>query len=269
MIVALLVATSVSTAPPPPAVNTSELLIGASHAIRADRLDQASLMISRAMAAGASGAPVERVLANLDYARGKLTEALARYDVLLKSAPTDQALLEPAAIAALKLGQIDRAASLLDRATAGKRPSWRVWNACGVVADQNADWVKADACYEKAAELAPDQPGVANNRGWSRLMRGDWTGARGFFEQAVALDPKSQRAANNLELARTAIAAELPRREPRETDSSWAARLNDAGVAAAILGNKERAAAAFTQALNVSGTWYERAANNLETLSRQ
>jgi hypothetical protein len=42
--------------------------------------------------------------------------------------------------------------------------------------------------------------------------------------------------------------------------------LNDAGVAAAILGDKRRATAAFTQALDVSGTWYSRAANNLETL---
>jgi Flp pilus assembly protein TadD len=103
-----------------------------------------------------------------------------------------------------------------------------------------------------------------NNLGWSHLLRGNWKEALSLFEKAVALDPKSNRAANNLELARSALAAELPNRRAGESDSSWAARLNDAGVAAAILGDKGRATAAFSQALDVSGTWYVRAANNLE-----
>ena len=98
------------------------------------------------------------------------------------------------------------------------------------------------------------------------LLRGDWNQAVGFFEQAVALDPKSTRIANNIELARMALGAGLPAREPGEPESSWAARLNDVGVAAAILGDRNRATAAFTQALDVSGTWYARAANNLEAL---
>ena len=55
-------------------------------------------------------------------------------------------------------------------------------------------------------------------------------------------------------------------REPGESDSAWAARLNDAGVVSALIGDKRRATAAFTQALDVSGTWYSRAANNLEAL---
>jgi len=266
MIVAVLVAASVAAAPPAAAPNTSELLAGARHAIKANRLDQASLMISRAMAAGATGANVDRALADLSYARGKLADALMRYEALLKTAPADPSLLEPAAIAALKLGQVDRAVSLLDRATASNKASWRSWDACGVAADLKGDWAKADACYDRATRLAPDEPGLANNRGWSLLLRGDWKGALGFFQRAVSLDPKSERAANNLELARNALDAALPAREPRESDSSWAARLNDAGVAAAILGDKARATAAFTQALNVSGSWYARAANNLEAV---
>jgi hypothetical protein len=83
------------------------------------------------------------------------------------------------------------------------------------------------------------------------------------------LDPNSSRIANNLELARSAMAGDLPRRRAQETDEAWAERLNDAGIAAEILGDKPRAIAAFTQALEASGRWYERAANNLEAASRQ
>jgi len=61
----------------------------------------------------------------------------------------------------------------------------------------------------------------------------------------------------------------LPRRKPGEADSDWAARLNDAGVAAEALGDRKRAIAAFTQALEASGSWYERAANNLAGASGQ
>ena len=268
MIGALILAASISAAPPP-RIDTGPLLAGAGHAIRADRLDQASLMVSRAMAAGASGPALDRVLADLDFARGRFAEALSRYDGLLKASPSAQSLLEPAALSALRLGQLDRAIGLLNRATVTKGGSWRVWNACGIAADLKSEWARADECYDEATKLAPDQPGIANNRGWSRLLRGDWQGAAGFFEQAVALDPKSQRTANNLELARSALAADLPQRQTGESDNSWAARLNDAGMAAAILGNKDRAAAAFNEALSVSGTWYARAANNLEAIGRR
>jgi Flp pilus assembly protein TadD len=269
MIWALLTAATVSTAPVPPSPSAHELIAGASHAVHANRLDQAALMVSRAVAAGASGPELDRVLADYAYASKNYAEALTRYEALLKTAPSDRSVLEPAGIAALKLDKVERASSLLSLATSGHGAGWRAWNALGVAADLKSDWPKADECYGQASRLAPQEVEPVNNRGWSLLLRGEWQQALGYFEQAVALDPKSERAANNLELARTALSAELPRREPGESESSWAARLNDAGVAAAIIGDKSRAIAAFTQALDASGTWYARAANNLETFGRR
>lgn len=269
MIWTLLTAASVAAAPVPASPSAHELLAGARHAVHANRLDQAALMVSRAVAAGASGPELDRVLADYAYASDNYAEALTRYEALLKSAPIDRSIFEPAGIAALKLGKVERASSLLSQATSGRGAGWRSWNALGVVADFRGDWAKADECYDQASRIAPSEVEPVNNRGWSLLLRGDWQQALRFFEQAVALDPKSKRAANNLELARTALSADLPRRQPGESESSWAARLNDAGVAAAVLGDKERATAAFTQAIDVSGTWYSRAANNLETLGKR
>jgi Flp pilus assembly protein TadD len=261
-----LTAAAAVAVPAPPSPSAHELIAGASHAIHVNRLDQAELMVSRAAAAGASGPELARVLADFAYASGNYAEALTRYEALLRSASSDRSMLEPAGIAALKLGKVERASSLLSTATSAPRAGWRSWNALGVVADLKSDWAKADECYDQASQLAPNEIEPINNRGWSLLLRGKWQQAIQFFEQAVALDPKSKRAANNLELARAALSAELPQRGPGESDSFWAARLNDAGVAASILGDKRRAMAAFTQALDVSGTWYSRAANNLETL---
>ena len=223
-------------------------------------------MLSRAVAAGASGPELDRTLASLAYASGNYAEALARYEALMKTAPADRSLLAPAGISALKVGNVERASALLSLTTSSLGAGWRSWNALGVVADLKADWAKADMCYDRASKLAPNAVGPVNNRGWSLLLRGKWQEAIGYFERAVALEPKSRRAANNLELAKAALAAELPHREAAESETAWAARLNDAGVAAAIIGDRRRATAAFTQALEVSGTWYSRAANNLELL---
>jgi Flp pilus assembly protein TadD len=269
MILELLAAAAVAATSTPAPPNAQTSLASAHHAVQANRLDQAGLMISRAIANGASGPSLDRVLAELIYARGNYREAFVRYDALLKTAPNDQSLLEPAAIAALKLGEIDQAYELLRRATSKNGASWRVWNACGVAADFRRDWKRADECYDQAAGLAEDGLGPTNNRGWSLLLRGDWAGARALFERAVILGPKSERAANNLELANSALAGQLPARESGESDGDWAARLNDAGVAAVLLGDKSRATAAFTQALDVSGSWYSRAANNLEAIRGQ
>jgi Flp pilus assembly protein TadD len=234
------------------------------HAIDAGRLEQAKLMVARSVAAGMSGPQIDRILADLAFASGRYDEALIRYRQLLAANPNDSRLAERAGISALKRGDVATAAPLIDRATKTAKPSWRAWNARGVLADLQQNWRAADAAYDEAINLAPDEADVVNNQGWSRLLRGDWKRAVGLFERAVELDPRSTRMANNLELARAAMAGDLPERKANETDRAWAARLNDVGMAAQAMGDRQRAVAAFTQALEASGTWYARAANNLQ-----
>ncbi len=80
------------------------------------------------------------------------------------------------------------------------------------------------------------------------------------------LDGKSDRITNNLELARAALASDLPGRRAGESNEDWAVRLNDAGVAAELLGDRMRAVAAFTQALDAVPCGMIGASNNLATL---
>ena len=247
-----------SQVPPLPSLGDIE------HAIDAGRLEQAKLMVARSVAAGMSGPQIDRILADLAFASNKYDEALIRYRQLLAAQPNDSWLAERAGLAALKQGDVATAGPLIDHAIKGPKASWRAWSARGVVADLQQDWRAADTAYARAVELAPDQADIVNNQGWSRLLRGDWKSAAGLFERATALDPRSTRIANNLELARAAMAGDLPERKANESDRAWAARLNDAGVAAQAMGDRQRAVAAFTQALEASGTWYARAANNLQ-----
>ena len=268
MIAAALVAVAVAAATPaaqPPASD----LDAARHALMSGRADQARTMVAKAIAGGQTGPAVDRLLADLAFVSGRDSEALARYQSLHGSAPTETGICEPALISAVRLGDISSADSLTQCALSDPAATWRTWNAIGVMADLNRDWRAADAAYAEAETRSPGSPQLLNNRGFSKLLRGDWNAAANDFQRAHLADPQSERIANNLELARSAMAQDLPRRMPRESDRDWAHRLNDAGVAAQVLGDRPRAVAAFTQALEASNSWYPRAANNLEQARAQ
>jgi len=264
---ALALADPAPSEPPAEAHRPSTISLSeAGRAISAGRLDQAKAILATAIAAGAKGEPVDRLLADLALARGEDAQALATYRQLLAAHPNEVLLLERGGIAALRLGQLDEATSLLDRATTQPDAGWRAWNARGVAADRQGRWDEADAAYGRAAALDPARAEVANNQGWSQMLRGNWQEALNAFERAVAIDPKLPKLPNNLELARAALNADLPIRLQGESDDAFAARLNDAGVVAAAGGQSKRAEAAFAQALEIRSHWYARAADNLAAL---
>ena len=232
-------------------------------ALHAGRLEQARLILDAAGQGGVTGDQIDRLRAEHAFLSRNWPVAFERYEKLAALHSNESLTLERAGIAAFHLRKIDRAGALLGAATAIPGASWRAWNALGAVADRQLDWTSADTAYARARELGPDHAEVDNNHGWSLMMRGQWQEALPLLERAASLDPKSRRIADNLELARAALAENLPRRRAGESDEAWAARLNDAGVLAAAGGQRQRAIAAFTQAIEASSQWFERAANNL------
>lgn len=248
------------------AANMPPLLEEAARALAAGRPHQARGMITLAISRGASGKPVERLLADLAFTSRDWRRALGAYEQLLAGQQEDPLLAERAGIAALHLGDLPRAERLLARATANPNASWRAWNARAALADMAGNWNLADEAYEKALSFEPRRAEVLNNIGWSRLLRGDWEAAIEPLEQSAQLSPANARIAANLDLARSALSEELPKRRGGESGSDWAARLNDAGVAAVRQGDRSKAVAAFAQALEASHKWFLRAANNLDAL---
>lgn len=238
-------------------------------AISAGRLDQARAMVAAAVERGAAGDSLERMLAELDDAQGNCDRAVPRYATLLGKYPAESVLAEKAAIASLKCGNLAQARQFLRSALATPRPSWQAWNAQGVVSDLEGRWADAQLAYERAEALAPGNASIANNRGWSLLLQGRWEESIAALEKAVRISPHLPRAAANLELARTATDASLPRRRAGESAEDWATRLNDAGVLAGLKGDRKKAIAAFSQALEARSQWFERAANNLKLAEMQ
>lgn len=237
-------------------------------ALQAGRLEQARLILDASVDAGVKGPEIDRLLAELAFLSGHWTAALERYERLAAMHPDESLALERAGISAFHLGDLDRAGKALAAATRMTGASWRAWNALGVVADHRQDWTEADLAYDHALQLAPLSANVLNNRGWSLLLRGDWAEALPLLERAAALAPGNRRIVDNLELAKAALADDLPKRRAGERDSDWAARLNDAGVLAMASGDRKRAIAAFAQAIEARSKWFDRAANNLAIAER-
>lgn len=235
----------------------------ARHALRQGRPIQAREMVRIAMGKGTSGPALDHLLADLAFAEGRWAEATARYQVLILDGKRSANLFEQAAIAALKQGHDKQAMALLDAGTALPDAGWRLYNVRGVLADRREDWSAADAAYRQGLKLDPTSPQLLNNHGWSLLLRGQWPEARRQIGKAAALAPDDKRIQANLELATSALAADLPRRRVGESTSSYAARLNDAGVLALRAGQNAKAQAAFATALEQSEYWFTRAANNL------
>jgi Flp pilus assembly protein TadD len=227
------------------------------------RTVQAREMIRNAVGAGASGPAVERLLADLAFAERRWAEATVRYDKLIQAGERSGSVLEHAAIAALEQGDNDAAIRLLDQAATNSDAGWRTFNIKGVLADRNMDWAAADQAYAQGLKLNPVSPELRNNLGWSLLLRGQWKQAHDHLAQAAAMAPSSERIAANLDLAASALLADLPIRRPGESGMSYAARLNDAGALALQAGRIDKARAAFARALEQSESWLVRAANNL------
>jgi tetratricopeptide (TPR) repeat protein len=255
-------AAATSNAPfsgPPAPVSIDE----ARHALSNGRFDQAQTMLANALAGGAHGEPIDRLRADLAFAKHDDVLALSIYQTILPTHPDDPAILERAGIAELRLGAVREATALLRRATAHPDGGWRAWNALGAAGDARGDWAEADTAYARALTLAPDRAEIANNYGWSLALRGRWHEAQAELSRGFGLDPTLPRLANNLQLARDALASSLPERRVGENDSAWAARLNDTGVVAAAQGERARAIAAFAQSIAARPAWNARTAANL------
>ena len=259
ILAALAAATSSALSGAPTPVSLAE----ARHALSAGRFDQAQTMVANAIAGGAHGEPVDRLRADLAFAKHDDALALNIYRTFLQTYPDDAVILERAGIAELRLGEVGEATLMLRRATALPNAGWRAWNALGAAGDARDDWAASDTAYARALALAPNRAEIANNRGWSLALRGRWREAEAELSRGLVLDPTLPRLANNLQLARDALAKSLPERRAEENDAAWAARLNDTGVAAAAEGERGRAIAAFAQSIAARPAWNTRTAANL------
>lgn len=96
------------------------------------------------------------------------------------------------------VGRFSEAADVLSRAHLPERPNWSILSAQGFVADQMGEHRQAQAFYEAALKIAPDQASVLSNLGLSYALSKDLDKAESISRRAAELPGADERVQRNL-----------------------------------------------------------------------
>ncbi|KQP55077.1 tetratricopeptide repeat protein [Methylobacterium sp. Leaf108] len=132
--------------------------------------------------------------------------------------PKNSAVLAAYGKALSDVGRFTEAADVLQNAHTPARPDWRVLSAQGAVADQLGDHARAQAFYEAALKIQPEEPSVMSNLGLSYALARQLDPAEAILRRAAALPQADSRVRQNLALVlglrgNFAEAEELSRRD--------------------------------------------------------
>lgn len=252
-------------ATPTPAVSSEALLTAAEADIEARRFQLAYQRLARLDPALLATPRAQIASGEVLLGLGEPKQALAQFQAVQSDEAYRARAYQGMGLSLLALDDFNTAKGQLDRAVAADPNLWRSWMALGRVHDGSKNWVEAESAYAKALAVQPESPIVANNIGMSLMMQHRYPEAVQAFERALAADPTMEMTRTNLRIAlawqgqydEALVGAQAARR---------ADALNNVGYVAMLRGDSQTAQKYFSQALELSPTYHERAARNLETL---
>ncbi|HEY7901184.1 MAG TPA: tetratricopeptide repeat protein [Caulobacteraceae bacterium] len=196
--------------------------------------------------------------------RGHFADALSMFKKA-GTEPSEQAeALQGQGLALSMMGRSEEAFADLKQATALDKTLWRAWNGLGREYDLRSDWKLSLAAYDQAlVQTGANTAIVLNNRGYSHLLQRQMEPAKADFVAAIEKDPGMAAARTNLRIA-MAIDGQYDRAASAGIGDDRAAVLNNVGLAAAIRGDYPEAEKLLNEAIQIKGSYYERASDNLQ-----
>lgn len=142
------------------------------------------------------------------------------------------------------------------------------YNSLGIISDLRSDFSLAMLYYKEAEQLAPRNPVIANNLGYSYYMQEQWNSAEAAFSQALKSNSKYSPAWRNLGLTYA--------RQQRYDEAIYALEqamsphqaYNDIGYICMISGRYQDAAHFFRKAIDSNPKYYQIAQQNLTRVKR-
>jgi len=168
-------------------------------------------------------------------------------------------------LALLAMGQHAKAEGVLEKALREDTHLWRVWNALGTIKDRAGLWKEARQDYDKALEINSNAIEVMNNRGTSFLWERKFPEAELAFKAVLGRSPELPQARTSLRLA-LAWQGKYVEALTGTRKDELPVVLNNLGYIATKRGDYEVAEAYLAQALQLSPSYYAKAAENLEYL---
>jgi Flp pilus assembly protein TadD len=161
----------------------------------------------------------------LNYARnlkaqGEKQQSLAVLQQASAANPTNKVIAGEYGRLVLEFNHVTLAEKLLEQADDPVNPDWRIVSARGTVLAKQNQYSKAIPLFERALQLAPEQPSVMSNLALAYAMEGNVAKAEPLLRRAAALGGDDARVNQNLALvlglqgkydeAKVAIARDLP-----------------------------------------------------------
>jgi len=248
-----------------PAVSSEQLLTAAEADIEARRFQLAYQRLTRLDQASLETPRAKLVLGEVFLGLSSPKEALTLFEAIQTDETYRARAYQGMGLSLMALGDLNTAKPQFDRAVAADPNLWRSWMALGRVHDSNKNWPEAQAAYEKALAAQPGSPIVVNNMGMSLMLQHRYAEAAEDFQHALTTDPTMAMTRANLRIA-LAWQGKYDEALVGAEAGGRADALNNVGYVAMLRGDQEAAQKYFSQALENSPTYHERAGRNLETL---
>jgi Flp pilus assembly protein TadD len=217
---------------------------------------------------------------NLDYTLnfaaglrriGKLDDAETMYDEVLKKHPKNIDAKEGKALVMLGLGEYEAAGEALTKVYEKDKTRWRSINGLAILLVQRNMPKDAIAYFKEALKQSKNSVAVMNNLGLTYAIDGDYGNARRTFERAIARTDAKSPMRRNLELNLAlvmGINGDMEMAEKLLTDNlPPAAVSNNLGLYAYLANDEKLAKGYLNTALSQSPYHYERAWENLTTIT--
>jgi Flp pilus assembly protein TadD len=112
----------------------------------------------------------------------------------------DKALILERGLITLEMGQIDKAVDLLKQAYNPEAPDWRQHSALGAALSAKGDQQAAQAEFDSALKLSPNNPSILNNLALSYALDGKHAEAERILRNIAEQDDGKPQAKQNLAL---------------------------------------------------------------------
>ena len=135
------------------------------------------------------------------HREGRIADAIAGYDEILRANPRHAAALHYSGVAHYQLGQLRPAFERLRAAVAIDAADADAWSNLGLVLQAIGHWRAALEVFEKAVALAPDAPELLANLASGQSAAGRHADAEATARKLIARDPTFAKAWLILSLA--------------------------------------------------------------------
>lgn len=198
--------------------------------------------------------------------RGNLDLAQKAYSMALRQQPELTEIQERLGLVLLRLRKWDEARQHLSLVSEKKQARWQTLNAMGLLEDRDSRHKNAQSYFKSALLLAPGNPIILNNLGYSFYLDGKLGEALASLEGAIAASPQMEQAWLNRGLVQAHqglydLALESFRHVLEPADAH-----NNLGYILMSMGREEMAREQLERAIDLSPEYHRLANENLMNL---